>query len=289
MRCSVLDFTAGVIHRRRSRYNVPMSDPLDAERIAAHCSAVSDCLVIEVVAETGSTNADLRQRIDQLRSPVLRVAEQQSAGRGRAGREWRAAPGDSLCFSLAWPFSRGLMQLAGLPLAVGVALADTLRSLNHAVTLKWPNDLLLDGAKLGGVLVETGVTRIDGSESVWAVVGVGLNVHPNAARDTGVSHDVAALGEHIDRNALLATITDALVSALRLFDSQGLAPFIDRWQRWHAFSGLPVCVMDQGKLLHEGIARGIDATGCLQLETDAGLVAIAAGDLSLRAASTNKV
>ena len=288
MRCSVLDFPAGVIHRWRSRYNAPMSDLLDAERIAAHCNAIGDGLVIEVVAKTGSTNADLRQRIDQLRAPVLRVAEQQSAGRGRAGRVWRAARGDSVCFSLAWPFSRGLMQLAGLPLAVGVALADTLRTLNYPVTLKWPNDLLLNGAKLGGVLVETGVARNGSSDSVWAVVGVGLNVHPNAARDSGVPHNVAALGEYIDRNALLATITDALVGALHQFDAQGLAPFIDRWQRWHAFAGLPVCVMDQGKLLHEGIARGIDAAGCLQLETDAGLVSVAAGDLSLRAVPTNK-
>jgi BirA family biotin operon repressor/biotin-[acetyl-CoA-carboxylase] ligase len=265
-----------------------MSDPLDAEKLAARCRAAGDGLVIEVVAETASTNADLRQRIDYLRAPILRVAELQSAGRGRAGREWRAALGDSLCFSLAWPFSRGLMQLAGLPLAVGVALADTLRTLNYPATLKWPNDLLLEGAKLGGVLVETGVARIDSSDNVWAVVGIGLNVHRNAARDTGVPHDVAALGENIDRNALLATLTDALVGALRLFDTQGLAPFIDRWQRWHAFAGLPVCVMDQGKLLHQGIARGIDAVGCLQLETDAGLVTVAAGDLSLRALSTNK-
>jgi BirA family biotin operon repressor/biotin-[acetyl-CoA-carboxylase] ligase len=265
-----------------------MSHPLDAQRIAAHCAAVGEGLVIEVVEETASTNADLRRRIDQLRTPVLRVAEQQSAGRGRAGREWRAARGDSLCFSLAWPFSRGLMQLAGLPLAVGVALADTLRALNYPVTLKWPNDLFLDGAKLGGVLVETGITRIDGSESVWAVIGVGLNVHSNSVRDTGLPHDIAVLGENIDRNTLLATIIDTLVGALRLFDTHGLAPSIDRWQRWHAFSGLPVCVTDQGKLLYEGIARGIDAAGCLLLETDEGLVAIAAGDLSLRAVSTNK-
>ena len=71
--------------------------------------------------------------------------------------------------------------------------------------------------------------------------------------------------------------------ALALFDAQGLAPFIDRWQRWHAYAGLPVMILEQGKVLRQGIPRGIDAQGCLLLETDEGLVSIAAGDVSLRA------
>ncbi len=263
-----------------------MSLSLDAARIAELCAATRNGLAIEVAASTGSTNADLRQRLDQLRTPVLRAAEEQTAGRGRAGRSWLAAPGDSLCFSLAWPFGGAVARLAGLPLAIGVALTDLLRARGHDVTLKWPNDLLQGGAKLGGILVETGAARAGGDMTLWAVIGVGLNVHPNAARDADVGNEVAALGngrDRIDRNELLAALADALVAALALFDAQGLAPFVDRWQRWHAFAGLPVMIVEQGRLLRQGIPRGIDGQGCLLLETDEGLVAIAAGDVSLRA------
>jgi BirA family biotin operon repressor/biotin-[acetyl-CoA-carboxylase] ligase len=260
-----------------------MTKPLDAARIAELCAATRNGLAIEVTASTGSTNADLRQRIDQLRTPVLLAAEEQTAGRGRAGRSWVAAPGDSLCFSLAWPFDGSVARLAGLPLAVGVALADALRAHGHPVTLKWPNDLLLNSAKLGGILVETAAARNDGQSALWAVIGIGLNVHPNASRDAGVGNEVAALGKDIDRQALLASLADALVAALALFDAQGLAPFVDRWQRWHAYAGLPVVILEQDKVLKQGIPRGIDAQGCLLLETDEGLVPIAAGDVSLRA------
>ncbi len=260
-----------------------MTKLLDAARIAELCAATRHGLGIEVTASTGSTNADLRHRIDQCRSPVLLAAEEQTAGRGRAGRSWLAAPGDSLCFSLAWSFGGTVARLAGLPLAVGVALADALRGRGHQVTLKWPNDLLLNSAKLGGILVETATARHDSDITVWAVIGIGLNVHPNVSRDSGVGHDIAVLGDDIDRNALLASLTDALVEALALFDAQGLAPFIDRWQRWHAYAGMPVMILEQGKVLQQGVPRGIDAQGCLLLDTEAGLVTVAAGDVSLRA------
>ncbi len=263
-----------------------MSSSLDATRIAGLCAAARQGLAVEVVAATGSTNADLRQRADQLRAPVLLAAELQTAGRGRAGRSWLSAPEDSLCFSLAWRFSGPVARLAGLPLAVGVALADTLRARGYPVTLKWPNDLLLDSAKLGGILVETVASRDAAMPGLWAVIGVGLNVRANRARDEGVAAPVAALsdaaGESVDRNGLLAALADALVAALALFDVQGLAPFVDRWQRWHAYAGLPVMIVEQGRVLHEGVARGIDAYGCLLIDTGDGVVPVVAGDLSLR-------
>ncbi len=260
-----------------------MSSSLDAARIAGLCAATRHGLAVEVAAVTGSTNADLRQRVDQLRAPVLLAAEQQTAGRGRAGRSWLSAPGDSLCFSLAWHFSGPIARLAGLPLAVGVALADALRAQGHPVALKWPNDLLLDGAKLGGILVETVTSRADPElPALWAVIGIGLNIRANRARDDGVAAPVAALGTALDRNALLATLADALVVALALFDAEGLQPFVDRWQRWHAYAGLPVRIVEQERVLHEGFALGIDASGCLLLDTGQGMVAVAAGDVSLR-------
>lgn len=261
-----------------------MSNSLDASRVAAQCRAAREGLSVEVVASTGSTNADLRARVAQLRAPLLLAAEAQTAGRGRAGRSWLAAPGDSLCFSLSWPFALPPARLAGLPLAVGVALAGALRAAGWPVMLKWPNDLLLDGAKLGGILVETVAARDDaGTPLLWTVIGIGINVHPNPARDAGLASPAAALGVHVDRELLLATLADALATALAQFASEGLAPFIDRWHDWHAFAGLPVAILEQGRTLQQGIARGIDASGCLLLETASGTVAVAAGDVSLRA------
>lgn len=291
MRGSVLEFAGRVTgEAAANRYNAAMNAPLDASRISALSRAARQGLGIEVVPSTGSTNADLRQRLGQPvppGAPLLLAAEAQTAGRGRAGRSWLAAPGDSLCFSLAWPLRGPVARLAGLPLAVGVAIAATLRAAGHPVALKWPNDLLLDGDKLGGILVETVPQRADSpAGALWVVAGIGLNVHANPARDAGLGHRIAALGERIDRDALLASLADALAEAMAQFDAEGLAPFVERWQRWHAFAGLPVAIIDQGRVQHEGIARGIDAAGCLLLERPEGLLAIAAGDVSLRASAS---
>ncbi len=284
-----------------------MTDSLDAARVAALLAsltasrpvAAGQPLAIEVVASTGSTNADLRARAEHLAGPLLLAAESQTAGRGRAGRRWLAEAGDSLCFSLAWPFAGPLQRLAGLSLAVGVALAESLRARGVPVALKWPNDLLVDGAKLGGILIETASAARD---RAWAVIGVGLNVRANPARDTAVGQPVAALstlpalaarpattpdagpgsGAPIDRNLLLAELADALVAALRSFERDGLAPFIARWDALHAHAGQAVAIVEQGRVLHQGIALGIDPTGCLQLDTGAGIVPVAAGDVSLR-------
>src|SRR5471032_3165365 len=138
--------------------------------IASRCAASATHVAVEVVAETGSTNADLLGRINSLRCPVLLIADRQTAGRGRAGRTWLSTPGATLTFSLAWRFKGPLHHMAGLPLAVGVALAETMAALSVPVQLKWPNDLLRDGKKLAGILVETQLAR-DGA--IWAVTGVG--------------------------------------------------------------------------------------------------------------------
>jgi BirA family biotin operon repressor/biotin-[acetyl-CoA-carboxylase] ligase len=286
-----------------------MTDSLDAARIAGLMAGLLDGPspasgarpAIVVVAETASTNADLRERAGTLQSPLLLAAERQTAGRGRAGRSWLAEPGDSLCFSLAWPFKGPLHRLSGLSLAVGVALAEALRAppmpandgSHHASTpvmLKWPNDLLVDGAKLGGILIETvGAAARDG---MWAVIGVGLNVRANPVRDGAIDQPVAALypardGSEpdigIDRNALLAQLAASLTVALDSFERDGLAPFIVRWEALHAHAGQPVSIVEQGRTLHQGRALGIDASGCLQLDSGSGIVKIAAGDVSLRA------
>ncbi len=250
---------------------------MDAQRIAALSSAG---VAVDVVAETGSTNADLLARAATLSAPLLLIAEHQTAGRGRAGRSWLSAPGHSLTFSLAWRFEGGLPALTGLPLAVGTALAETLGRLGQPVQLKWPNDLLKDGDKLAGILVETQAA----AAGTWAIVGVGLNLAMPDELEARIGRPVAAVPwlARMDRDALMAALLDGLAQALRAFAATGFAAFSARWNLLHAYQGQPVTIVDRGAVLHEGLAAGVDDGGRLLLDTDAGRIAIVAGDVSLR-------
>jgi BirA family biotin operon repressor/biotin-[acetyl-CoA-carboxylase] ligase len=259
------------------------SASLSAAVIAAHRST-PERIHIEVVAETGSTNADLMARgaAGTLEAPLLRIAEHQSAGRGRAGRSWLSSPGDSLTFSLAWRFASadGPQRLSGLPLAVGVALAEALAGQGVPVQLKWPNDLLRDGAKLAGILIETQT----GAGATVAVIGVGMNLRMPDALEQQIGRQVAAAPwlARMDRNALVALLLDALAAALAQFERHGFAPFAARWNVLHAWAGQKVAIIDHGVTLQQGRAAGVDDSGRLLLDTDTGRVAIAAGDVSLR-------
>ncbi|WP_369792150.1 biotin--[acetyl-CoA-carboxylase] ligase [Herminiimonas sp. CN] len=264
-----------------------MDISLSESRIAALRRAGAQQVAIEAVAETGSTNADLLARIDGLAAPTLLVAERQTAGRGRAGRSWLSAPGGALTFSLAWRFAQPIQALLGLPLAVGVALAEALALFDIRVGLKWPNDVLKDGKKLAGILVETAAlpaSRQDGQGGVWAVIGIGLNLNVPDQLEAQIGHAVADAPwlARLDRNLLLAELLNALADALVEFESRGFAAFVARWNGLHAFAGQTVLVLDRGQVLQQGVAVGVDAVGRLLLDTAAGRVAVVAGDVSLR-------
>lgn len=260
-----------------------MNIPLSAQRIAALSSDVHCRADLELVASTGSTNADLLARLNRLTGPLLLVAEAQTAGRGRAGREWFSAPGSALTFSLAWKFMRPLAGLVGLPLAVGVAIAETLASFGIDAQLKWPNDVLRDGRKLAGILIETATVNDGGQPAIWAVVGVGLNIILPEQLVTKIGVPVAQMSDGIDRDQLMASLWRHLEQALAEFDAAGFDAFMERWNRLHAYAGQMVTIIDRGRTLHEGRAAGVDQSGRLQIDTGAGPVMVVAGDVSLRA------
>jgi len=249
-----------------------------ASRIAALSTAG---VAVEVVAQTGSTNADLLGRAASLSEPVLLVAEHQTAGRGRAGRSWLSSSENSLTFSLAWKFDGGPQALLGLPLAVGVMLGDALDKLGVQVRLKWPNDVLKDGDKLAGILIET-QSALGGG--VWAVVGIGLNlIMPDEVEaQLGRSAAGAPWLARMERDELMAALLDALAAGLRQFASHGFGAFCARWNLRHAWQGETVVILDNGAVLHEGRAAGVDETGRLLLDTAEGRVTVMAGDVSLR-------
>lgn len=261
---------------------------MSAARITAFAGHHAEQCQIEVVAETGSTNADLLARVaggaqPVLSAPTLLVAQTQTAGRGRAGRAWLTAPSAALTFSLAWPFAAPLQALVGLPLAVGVTIAETLADFGVEVQLKWPNDVLQGGRKLAGVLIETATAP---DQQIWAVIGIGVNLAMPEQLQEQIGRRTASLPASVaqDRELLLGALLSALAQNMRQFESLGLAAFVERWNRLHAFAGQQVLILDQGETLHEGRALGIDRIGRLLLQTDGGSspIAIMAGDISLR-------
>jgi BirA family biotin operon repressor/biotin-[acetyl-CoA-carboxylase] ligase len=261
--------------------------------ILAHCAGganaigptIGTAVDIEVVDETGSTNADLLARVDAgtLAGPTLRIALHQTAGRGRAGRSWLSAPGSTLMFSLAWTLRGPLGRLAGLPLAVGVSLAESLIELGLPVTLKWPNDVLRDGAKLAGILVET---RTGANGELWAVIGAGINLLMPDDLEERIGRNVASAPwlAQMDRNVLMAALLNRLADTLGEFDTHGFAPFAPRWNRLHAYRGQAVRILEQERELHAGRAAGVDDSGRLLLDSEQGRIAVMSGDVSLRPA-----
>ncbi len=249
----------------------------------------------ERVAETGSTSDDLLGRVHSAVragaasfAPCLLVAEHQRAGRGRQGRVWHSAPGASLTFSIAWPCERA--DLSGLSLAIGAALADALEPPAPArrtrIGLKWPNDLwLLDdagaaigaGRKLAGVLVETAPL----GDGRVAVVGVGINLRSQRVADA--SSGFASLDE-VDADAtpaaVLARVAPGLFAALRRFDGEGFASFLDRFVARDLLHGRRVAGTAAGRSV-EGIATGVDSDGSLLVATPAGPIAAVSGEWRL--------
>lgn len=261
-----------------------MTPTLSSQNIAAYCRLAAQQVRIDVVAETGSTNADLLAQVEVMPTATLLIAESQTAGRGRAGRVWHSAPDASLTFSLAWKFKLPLQALVGLSLAVGVALAEALAELEVAVQLKWPNDLLQQGEKLAGILIETSTPKGPAAASAWAVIGVGLNL----AMPDQVAAQIGRPAAHapglagMDRNLVMAMLLNHLAQALKQFEQQGFAVFMARWNALHAYAGRQVNIQDRDQILYQGTAAGVDSAGCLLLDTASGRVAVMAGDVSLR-------
>ena len=259
----------------RDNRAMPDSPLLAPSSIAAALGPLAAHFDVEVLAECDSTNARLQARADAASGTVL-VAERQTAGRGRLGRTWISDAGASLTFSLLWRLPAGVAP-AGLSLAAGVAVADALRTIGvPGIALKWPNDVLRDGKKLGGILIE-----LAGSA---AVIGIGLNLRLPTGLPPEVSRGAAALDRAVDRNALLAALLVALHGVLEQFVAGGFAALRDRWQALNAHDGAPVRVIAEFSVPVEGICIGVDVDGALLLETAVCVQRILSGDVSLRPA-----
>jgi BirA family biotin operon repressor/biotin-[acetyl-CoA-carboxylase] ligase len=240
---------------------------------------------LEVHWELDSTSSELHRRLTGEAADLSCIlAETQTAGRGRRGRNWLSPPGLNLYLSVLKRFEQGFAGLAGLSLAIGVIVLRALDDLGiHSAGLKWPNDVLAGEAKLAGILVE-----LSGEYQgpCAAVIGIGLNLRlPEALREQAGQPvtDLATLagGQPPERNSVAAVLIARLVEGLQQFERDGFAGFVDDYARFDLLHGQPLRIISgQGEFA--GVGEGVDERGALLVRTAEGLRSIDSADVSVR-------
>lgn len=241
--------------------------------------------VLKTVEETQSTNTLLTQEaLAGAPHRSVLYADYQLAGRGRRGRSWQSPLGGGLTFSVLWRFERGMGQLSGLSIAVGLALARALaKHCPLPIKLKWPNDVLAGYRKLAGILVEV---QGEFSGPSFAVIGIGINEHLPAQHRQEIDQavvDLAEMGVDISRTDLMHAILSELARTMTLFEREGIRPILDEWPQWHAHEGRAVSLRTPDGHHHTGTASGLDEAGNLLLTLASGeMRKFSAGEVSLR-------
>jgi BirA family biotin operon repressor/biotin-[acetyl-CoA-carboxylase] ligase len=235
-----------------------------------------------------STNTHLLEHADlPAGSTDFCVAEVQSSGRGRRGRLWSAPFGGAICLSMNWLFPDVPRQLSALSLAAGVGVLRALRATGaRDIALKWPNDVMFEGRKLGGILIELSA---EFSGPAYVVIGIGINYRlTSAARRALHARDIEVADAHeaagaalAGRNALTAAFVTELTEVLVEFQREGLRPFAREWRSADALAATAARV-SYGEQIYRGIARGIDEDGALLLETPGQLLRFTSGEVSVR-------
>ncbi|RZQ57303.1 bifunctional biotin--[acetyl-CoA-carboxylase] ligase/biotin operon repressor BirA [Pseudidiomarina tainanensis] len=257
-----------------------------------HLNVISDFLNsnqenaqdIHLERVVGSTNDFIKHAITHnIDSGYAVFSEAQTAGRGRRGKRWVSPFGSNLYMSMYWRLEDGMGAAMGLSLALGTVIAELLSELGvYDVEVKWPNDVIVNGKKLAGILIELegqalGVAHV--------IIGIGVNIKmPSWLADqidqpwTDLS---TLLNNNFDRNHIAAMLLAKCRQALRVYEQEGLKPFISRWQRFDRLAMKPVRIIMGDKELH-GIAEGIDESGALLVKRDGKLERFHAGEVSLR-------
>lgn len=235
-----------------------------------------------------STNSFLLSNFHTLQlnndSILVIAAEIQTKGRGRIGRLWHSGLGSGLTFSLLWHFKEGIAKLTGLSLAIGIAIVRVLRSFAiDRINLKWPNDLLYNNCKLGGILVELR-GKVNGPTS--AVIGIGINFNLSLSIRSIIQQDSIDLfqitGKHYDRNVFLSALLLELCDILSIFEVHGFSYFRDEWISCHAYHGKNVKLILPNNLTVFGKVDSINTDGSICLLNSTGRHSYSVGDISMR-------
>lgn len=232
--------------------------------------------------EIDSTNAEALRAISAGRqAPFLVLAERQSAGRGRRGRNWSSPFAQNLYYSLVLRIDGGMRQLEGLSLVVGLAVMRTLQSVGvNAAGLKWPNDVLANGRKIAGILLEL---VGDPADVCHVVLGIGVNVNmqTNSEVDQAWTSVRLETGQQVDRNQLVALLNENLQVYLERHRQSGFTDLQAEWEQGHLWQGCAVSLI-AGVTRVDGVVLGIDRQGALRLQVEGVEKSFSGGELSLR-------
>ena len=265
-------------------------------RIANPIELLNETRIVELLTEQNthakvevhnlidSTNSYLMRRLPHQNTPgQVCIAEYQSAGRGRRGRQWISPFGSHIYLSMYWYLEQGMSAAMGLSVVAALAVSDAIKALYDVdVELKWPNDIYFNGVKLAGILID-----LEGQamEPCHCVIGIGLNIkmpEKSAALVDQPWIDLSsAIGVDIDRNILAASIIAALLKRLKTHSETGINTMIAQWQAHDFYFNKPVALIT-GEKITRGICRGINAQGALMLEVNGQVSPVYGGEVSLR-------
>ncbi len=269
------------IHKVRGR-GYQLASPLvllDQQAIAAAKPSLT--WPVHVYESIDSTNAHALRLVERaVRAPFVVVAERQTAGRGRRGRQWVSPFAENIYYSLLLRVDGGMRQLEGLSLVVGLAVLQALRELGVQAGLKWPNDVLVGNKKIAGILLEL---VGDPADVCHVVLGIGINVNMQVTDQVDQQWTSARLetGRPVDRNQLIASLSEKLQGYLQRHQASGFATMQAEWERNHLWQGCEVALV-AGTSTIDGTVLGIDQQGALRLRVGGAEQVFSGGELSLR-------
>lgn len=257
---------------------------LSEEKIVSHIEQSNITAKVEVHNVIDSTNSYLMRRLPNQNTPgQVCIAEYQSAGRGRRGRQWISPFGSHIYMSMYWSLEEGMSSAMGLSVVAALAVSDAIKALYKTdVELKWPNDIYFKGVKLAGILID-----LEGQamEPCHCVIGIGLNINMPAKSAELVDQPwtdlSSAIGGEIDRNILAASIISALIKRLEVHSETGINTMVAQWHEHDVYFNKAVSLITGDKATR-GICRGINAQGALLLEVNGKVSPVYGGEVSLR-------
>lgn len=258
---------------------------LDDEKIKTGLHTQS--IQIELLEKVDSTNDYLKKFIEKNNTIRVCIAEAQTQGKGRLNRQWHSPFGKNIYLSLLYPFQKDISELSGLSLAVGLAISQAIESMipsNEKFAVKWPNDIVVNGHKIAGTLIEI---QAESNGFCQVIIGIGINVNMQDASKKQIDQAWSSLlmltEKHHDRNQLCAALINHLIDYLERFCRDGLAGFVEEWKNKDALFGKSTAILI-GNNKHQGICAGINEQGHLLLKMqDDTIKAFASGDATVTA------